>query len=153
MVYDYNEEIKSNLFQFKGCYDIELRDYFLGRYYFWFRILYLGYYIVPIPSSKDSDNEREFNHVIEMFKGIKLPFLNVLFKSKNYKQSDQSYEERKNIKDILKIKDTTKVENKKILIVDDVYTTGNTIKVAVYLLSKCHPKKIKVLVMSKTMYK
>ena len=104
---------------------------------------------MPAPSSKEADEERGFNHVVEMFKSLKLKMLTCIHKTTNVKQSDLNAEERKNIKDHLFIDDVD-LSNKKILIVDDVYTTGSTVKAMIELIKSKNPKKIKVLVMSKT---
>ena len=42
---------------------------------------------------------------------------------------------------------------KNILIVDDVFTTGSTIRAAIDLVKQAKPKNIKVLVMAKTVFK
>ena len=39
---------------------------------------------------------------------------------------------------------------KKVLIVDDVFTTGSTVNAMIDLIKPKNPKKIKILVMSKT---
>ena len=70
-------------------------------------------------------------------------------KTKSMKQSDLSASERHKIKDYLTI-DNVDFSLKKILIVDDVYTTGSTVRAMIDLLKTKNPKKIKVLVMSKT---
>ena len=54
------------------------------------------------------------------------------------------------IKSYMKVKQNVNLFNKKVLIVDDVYTTGSTIDAAINLIKGLRPKKIKVLVMSKT---
>lgn len=148
-MYDYDDLIQSTLYQFKGCFDIELSGVFLDYFRWYLHFKYLDYVIVPAPSSKENDSERGFNHVIEIFKHLRLKIEPCIYKTKNIKQSDLSAEERKNIKDILAIKNVN-LTNKKILIVDDVYTTGSTIKAMIELVKSKHPKTIKVLVMCKT---
>lgn len=151
-LYDYDEWIKKNLYQLKGCYDIELAPVFLEKMLLLLKIRYKGYNIVPVPSSDDDDKERGFNHVKEIFSSLKFKFLPIIKKKIHYKQSDQHIDQRGRIKDILFIKENVDLYGKHILIVDDVFTTGNTIKAMVDLVEQLHPKKIKILLIAKTTF-
>ena len=149
-IYDYDEKIQSLLYQFKGCFDIELRDVFLARYSRELRIKYYGYVVVPIPSYEEDDEIREFNHVVEIFKILNLQMLFLLKKTKRVKQATSGVKARRDISKYMELIDRPDLFNKKILLVDDVYTTGSTMKAAIDLVKQLHPKKIKVLVISKT---
>ena len=149
-IYDYDDRIQSLLYQFKGCYDYELKDVFLGRYNRELSIRYKNYIIVPIPSYVEDDEEREFNHVVEIFKSLKLQMLFLLKKTARVKQATSTSSQRKNINKHIELIDKPDLSNKKILIVDDVYTTGSTMKAAISLIRQLNPKKIRVLVISKT---
>ena len=149
-IYNYDENIKSLLYQFKGCHDYELDPVFLYRYAFELSIMYHNYVIVPIPSYQEEDEKRGFNHVREIFSLLNLKMMDILVKTANVKQADLSKEERKNISKYLKVKENVDLSGKKVLIVDDVFTTGGTMSAAINLIKGLHPKKIKVLVMSKT---
>lgn len=149
-IYNYDEEVQKHLYQFKGCFDIELAGVFLDYFRHFLFLKYFGYTLVPAPSSKDADETRGFNHVVEMFKPLKLKMLPCIHKTTNVKQSDLHSDERKNIKNHLIIDDVD-LSKKKILIVDDVFTTGSTVRAMIDLIKSKNPKKIKVLVMSKTM--
>ena len=152
-IYEYSDRIKSLLYQFKGCFDIEIFDVFLSRYARELRFIYDGFVIVPVPSYKEDDETREFNHVVEMFKILKLKMVNVLIKNKKVKQADLSFKQRKQIVKFLELNNGEVLKNKKVLLVDDVYTTGSTMKACIELVEKLHPKKIRVLVMSKTIFR
>ena len=152
-IYEYDDRIKKLLYQFKGCFDIEIFDVFLSRYARELRLIYDGFVMVPIPSYREDDENREFNHVKEMFKILKLKSEKVLFKTKKIKQANLSFKDRKQIKNILGIANGEALRNKKVVIVDDVYTTGATISAAISLIEQYHPKKIRILVMSKTSLK
>lgn len=149
-IYDYDDRIQSLLYQFKGCYDYELRDVFLIRYYRELSLRYKNYVVVPIPSFSEDDEEREFNHVVEIFRLLNLQMLFLLKKTARVKQANSTSKQRKDIHKYLQLVDRPDLSNKKILIVDDVYTTGSTMKAAIALIRQLNPKKIRVLVISKT---
>lgn len=147
-IYPYDEFIRSNLYQLKGCFDIELASIFLEYYASYLNIKYFGYVIVPAPSYIDADTLRGFNHVQEMFKTLKLEQYPCIKKTKNIKQSDLNFHERQSIKESLIFDEKFNIKDKKILLVDDVLTTGSTMKAMIQLIKNHHPKKIEVLVMS-----
>ncbi len=108
--------------------------------------------MIPVPSYEEDDKIRGFNHVETIFSRIKLPMVKALHKTDHFKQAENSGKERKNIKDYLKIKNVPGITGKKVLLVDDVYTTGSTMKACIELVQKLNPKEIKILVMSKTIF-
>ena len=79
---------------------------------------------------------------------LNLPMLNILYKSEQYKQSDHKARDRHLISKYLKVSDLEKVKNKKILLVDDVVTTGSTLKAAIELIKEGKPKCIKILTLA-----
>lgn len=149
-VYFYNEKIQEILYQFKGCFDYELNTVFFDYFKNYLNFKFKNYILIPAPSFIDSDKERGFNHVVEIFKNLNLKMICCVHKIKKVKQADLSSEERSNIKDVLTIDDVD-LANKKILLVDDVFTTGSTVKAMIDLVKPKKPKKIKVLVISKTL--
>lgn len=149
-IYDYDEEMKSLIYQFKGCYDIALSEVFLSRFTRELFLLYKGYTIIPVPSYHTEDLKREFNHVLEIFSNLKLPIERLIEKTDNIKQSSFKKNERANIAKHLKMSNVEKVRNKKILLVDDIHTTGSTIEACINLIKQGHPKNIQVLVIAKT---
>ena len=148
-IYHYDEMIRELLFKLKGCYDIELAPIFLHSVARILHIKYLRYEIVPIPSWHEDDLKRGFNHVEEIFKVLKLPINKVLYKMENLKQATSSKNERTLMIDNLGIKDDKNIKGKNILLVDDVTTTGSSLKGAIRLLKKSGIKNIKILVMAR----
>lgn len=148
-IYEYDQNIKELLYTFKGCYDYELKDVFLDRYIRYLRMVYHGYIVVPIPSYYLDDDRRGFNHVIEIYNRLKLKVEKVLIKTKKEKQANKKLKDRVKVGDIFTIRHLETVKNKKVLIVDDVMTTGSSIKAAINLIKQGHPKKIKVLVVAR----
>lgn len=148
-IYWYTETIQGALYQFKGCGDYELKNIFLDYYNEFITTKYHGYTLIPAPSSGEAEKERGFNQVVEMFSRVKLPMMRCIHKVNDVKQHTLTSKERSEIKNLLCI-DNVDLSKKKILIVDDVYTTGATVKSMIELIKNKNPKKIKVLVMSKT---
>ncbi len=148
-IYEYDAVIQNLLFLFKGQKDYDLKDIFLTPIINELKIKYHGYVLIPIPSSKEHENERGFSHIQEMFGVLKLPFIDILEKAENIKQSSLSRKKRwENRANIVYNGEYIK-EGLKLLIVDDVMTTGATLTAALEIVRKFNPKEIKILIMSK----
>lgn len=114
--------------------------------------------IIPVPMFEKKKSKRGYNQTEliskEIAKRLDITFNNnILFKIKENKtQSLLNYHERKqNVINVYKINDseTKNVSNKKIILFDDIYTTGFTVKECIKELEKLNPKKIDVLVLAK----
>ena len=149
-IYDYNPFIRKLIYQYKGCYDYELHQVFLDRYAKEIKLRYFDYVVIPIPSYKNEDEERGFNHVVETFKSLGINMLNIIEKTEKHKQAVSTFNQRKEVYKYLELNRHPDLSKKKVLIVDDVYTTGSTMKAAIHLVEKLNPKKIDVLVVAKT---
>lgn len=152
-VYSYEKTVKSALYRFKGVADVALRDIFFGYFSELLRTKYRGYGLVLAPSSLSHDEKRGFNQVREMVKVLNLPTIDCIQKAGESKQSDLSVAERAKVGESLFWVKGTSVRGRKILLVDDVYTTGSTIKACLNLVKKHGAAKIEVLVMSRTPWK
>lgn len=74
-----------------------------------------------------------------------------LIKTKNIvEQSKLGKEERqKNIKDVYKLNNVKNIENKKILLIDDIFTTGSTVNECSRILKQGKPQNIGVFVLAR----
>lgn len=142
--------MRSNLYQLKGCFDIELAGIFLNYSAPWFRLRYRGYTLICAPSAKAKDEARGFNHVEQIFACLHLPMLGAIRKTSDMKQADLNYADRQKVGEHLAWNEGVSIRGKKILLVDDVYTTGATMRACVALIKKHQPKTLRILVMSKT---
>lgn len=149
-IYDYNPFIKKLIYQYKGCYDFELHQVFLNMYAKELKVRYFDHIVIPIPSYKDEDEERGFNHVMEIVKNLGLSVMDILEKTEQHKQAVSTVKERKTVYKYLGLKQRVDLSKKKVLIVDDVYTTGSTMKSAINLIEKLNPRQIDILVVAKT---
>lgn len=149
-IYVYNEYFRSILYQFKAKGDIELATLFLNNYKYYLGLRFYKYVILYAPSNKSSDELRGFNHVREAFKCLGLTEVSYMIKKFDFKQSDLTFDERQKVNEKLELIDGEKLRGKKVLIVDDLITTGATIRAMINLVRVYQPKIIKVLSLSFT---
>ena len=102
-----------------------------------------NYVLVPVPLEKRKLKWRGFNQSEEIGKEISkflnIPLINdILFKIKETPpQVELSEKEREeNIKEVFIIRNREKILGKKILLVDDIYTTGSTMEECSQVLKK-----------------
>jgi len=112
--------------------------------------------LIPVPSEKRRLKWRGFNQAEEVGKEIakflKIPLFNdVLIKNREtLAQVELSEEERKeNVKEVFSCQNPEKIQEKKILLVDDVYTTGSTMKECARVLKKAGVKEVIGLVIAR----
>jgi ComF family protein len=121
-----------------------------------------GYYndidiVIPVPLHKKRMQQRGYNQVEGFAKELAIS-LNAsyndttLFRNKN--TSTQTVKNRltrwKNVETIFEVIDVNTLKGKHILLVDDVITTGATIKACVTELNKIHNVKLSLAVMAYT---
>ena len=93
--------------------------------------------VIPVPSVKENDLKRTFNPVQTVLEESKIPFQNCLKMDQRPKQFSLNLKDRMNLENGISIQGDIRLENKHILLVDDIYTTGQTAhNVAVKLFSK-----------------
>ena len=112
--------------------------------------------IIPVPISKKRYKERGYNQSYLMAKNIGKYFEikvenKCLIKRKNIiEQSRLGKEERqKNIVGVYSLINPCKIQNKRILLIDDIYTTGSTANECCKTLLKANIKLIDVLTVAK----
>ena len=149
-VYEYNPFIKKLIYLFKGCFDYELKDAFLNLYIKEIKTRFHDYKVIPVPSYIEDDQKRGFNHVVEVFKKLGLELLPIIEKTAHQKQADKNAKQRKQINKYLALKEQIDLSKTKVLLVDDIYTTGSTIRASINMIEKLNPKVIRVLVLAKT---
>ena len=93
--------------------------------------------VIPVPSVEENDLKRTFNPVQTILIAAKVPFQNCLKMNQRPKQFTLNFKERINLENGILIQGDIQLENKRILLIDDIYTTGQTAhNVAVKLFSK-----------------
>lgn len=148
ILYSYNQFFQSLLYQYKGLYDLALKDAFLCLFIDELKEKYKEYIIVVAPSSSKSNELRGFAPMKEIALTIHKQVFLGLYKKEDYKQSDLSYDQRKKVKDKIGIRNKEMLNGKKVLIIDDVITSSATLKTCLDLVKTCHPICIEMLVLS-----
>ncbi len=112
--------------------------------------------IQPIPLTKNKYNERGFNQakIISVFfqKFINYPIVDLLVRKKETLAQAQlgSLKKRyQNVRGVFQVIDKKYFNNKKVILVDDVVTTGSTVKEAARILKEAGAKKVYVLALAK----
>ena len=130
--------------------------YFLLKNKKMFKIIKSYDTIIPVPISRKRKKERGYNQSYLLAKeianntGIILKN-NCIFKTKNIiEQSKLNKEDRlKNIQGVYELRNKQILKDKKILLVDDIYTTGSTANECSKTISQANPKKIGILTIAK----
>lgn len=112
--------------------------------------------IIPVPMHNRKKALRGYNQseliAKELAKTAKIKiFTDVLIKTKNNKvQSSLNKQDRKNnVKDVYKLAKKEKIYNKKVLIFDDIYTTGATIEACKKEILTANVKSVGILTLAK----
>ncbi len=142
--FEYDGIFRDLLLQFKECHDEALKDVFLYDLKEYIEIRYHSYCLMFIPSSQKKREERGFSHLEEMFRTVQLKRASGLEMKKEMSQEGKNSAERRKM-----------IGNfayngpfiKRILLVDDVLTTGSTLKGAFRCL-KSHAFDVKVLTLA-----
>lgn len=133
-LYVYNDFFSSVLVLYKDFFDEALADIFLKRNLKYLKRKYRKYILVCMPSHISKVQQRGFLHVEKMYACLNLKQETVLKKISTKEQKYLSREERKDV--LFKIINIQAIINKKVLLVDDVMTTGESMKVAYNILRR-----------------
>lgn len=131
--------------RFKTQLDIALAPVFLWQFVPYLRARYQSYEILLMPSSGMTVQLRGFDHLEEIFKILGNKMLKNLTKNNEIQQKGLNHIERVNNNNSLEIIDQHLLKNRKILLVDDIISTGATMKSAIKLLKNVELKRLRFL--------
>ena len=118
-----------------------------------------GYdFLLPIPLHTNRLRQRGFNQAEQIAQGVAQAWgvpvrTDILFRIRDTVplSSLGSHEERlKNIAGAFEVRSPDSIQNQKILLIDDIFTTGTTINEALKVLQVASPDRIDVLTLTRT---
>lgn len=148
---EYDGLMKTWLMNYKEFGDIQLASCFLYVYLPLLRLLFPRYVFVPCPSSEKRNRERGFVHLEEMLRASSLEYCPALSKGNEIQQKQMTLSNRYKEKNDIHLSDeASHIFGKKVVLFDDVMTTGNTFLSSLHELRKAKPRCIKGLILMRT---
>ena len=136
-VFEYNDSMKELLATFKFRGDAALVEVFQRDFLASYKTNFINEkidYTIPIPLSLERLYERGFNQAKLLADFLPLTQTDILTRTHHEKQSKKSRQQRLTASNVFSIVDSSKIMNKKILLIDDIYTTGSTLRHAAKVL-------------------
>lgn len=127
--YDYCDDVSNLLIRYKDLFDVVLAPVFLIRYMWLINLFFKNYKVVLIPSSKSLEKKRGFSHLSLMLENCKLEVVDCLKKEDRVQRFSKH---RKNVDFSFKF---IPKNLDKIIIFDDVITSGSSMRAAIDLLA------------------
>jgi competence protein ComFC len=106
-------------------------------------------FIIPIPLSTERLYERGFNQAEALITSAEQIPSHLLTRNHTEKQSKKSREERIHLSEIFQISTSETIEAKNILLIDDIYTTGSTLRHAALPLKQAGAANIMSLTIAR----
>ena len=112
--------------------------------------------IIPVPISKKRLKLRGYNQSLLIAKDLAVELNtkimnDILIKQKNNKPQSElnKISREQNVKDVYKLLNKDKIINKKILLIDDIYTTGSTVNECSKVLKQAGAEKVDIYTLAK----
>ncbi|WP_108668998.1 ComF family protein [Peribacillus acanthi] len=137
----YNDFLRDLIARFKYRGDYALAEVFALELDEKFQTLSFDV-VTTIPLSGDRLYERGFNQGEALSLAAGIEPINLLSRTHSEKQSKKTRRERLHMEEIFSFIGTTDIQNKTILIIDDIYTTGATIRHAAKILKVAGASKV-----------
>ncbi|MFB4167825.1 ComF family protein [Virgibacillus sp. JSM 102003] len=136
-VFDYNEQMQDMIsrWKYRGdyCLGYSFKPFYTEAFEKEFISLPKDIVAVPIPLSNERMKERGFNQSLQLADFLPLESCELLTRVHGEKQSKKTRKERISALNPFKI---TKTINKPVVLTDDIYTTGSTLRHAASLLKE-----------------
>lgn len=145
---EYSDTLRSKMLQYKFNDKKYLKDFFaeiLTKYLIGVDVEY----IIGVPASKKRIKERGYNQTNLIAKRIGdilnityIPDLLVKTRDTEHQTNFSRAERKNNVKNSFKVADKYSISEKKVLLIDDIFTTGSTVNECSKMLKKSGAKKV-----------
>lgn len=125
-LFHYNDTMKDFMHQYKFVGDYQLKKVFCDVMQAWIKQQQFDY-LIPIPVTKETMLTRGFNQTVGLIGDFDAHFLLTKAAHKDIPQSAKSREERLKTAQPFMLKEPGRFKQGRILLVDDIYTTGRTL--------------------------
>lgn len=139
----YSEAMKDYIHRYKFLGDVVLAKVFSRLLEEFFRQEQAV--IVPIPMHRTNLKKRTFAPVDELLRAANISFIHALEKTTTATQVGKTRSERLAVAQLFEVLDAKLIENKEILLFDDLYTTGTTIRHAKQVLMRAGARSVKAV--------
>ncbi|MCR2822350.1 ComF family protein [Lederbergia panacisoli] len=147
-IYVYNDFLKDLIARFKFRGDYELAKAFSPEISAQLKSLEHDL-LVAIPLSDERLKERGFNQSEAFARETGFVTWDILIRTHSEKQSKKSREERLSQQRVFQIKQPSIVQGKNILLLDDIYTTGSTLRQAAKILKQAGAAQVRSLTIAR----
>ena len=148
-LYKYNDFLKEYLSQLKFRGDYKLIEIFKPALTKQVKQTFDQHLLVPIPLSKERLYERGFNQAKALAKLLEVPISEALIRTHSEKQSKKSRNQRLHRQSPFSLNSNIKVSSHSILLIDDIYTTGTTLRQAAKALLQANAKDISAITIAR----
>ncbi|TKH06870.1 ComF family protein [Peribacillus simplex] len=147
-LFHYNEYLKDIIAKYKYRGDYALAEVFVP--FLKERLKDMEFDLVTvIPLSRERLRERGFNQVQALADLLGLHTVEILTRIHTEKQSKKSRQERMSLPQVFQVMQSDLLERKSILIIDDIYTTGTTLRHAAKALIMSGAKDVSSITLAR----
>ena len=141
-LYTYNEAMREYLHQYKFLQDVALASVFANELR---PLLKRDATIIPIPMHPEKKIDRTFAHVDELLKSADIPFTHLLEKTGTEAMGEKSKAERLAMAPLFTLKPGKLVQSGTYIVIDDIYTTGTTLRHAATVLKEAGATRVEAV--------
>jgi predicted amidophosphoribosyltransferase len=146
--FDYGPIFKARIHQFKGFGDVVLGPTFLHQHIMYLKLKYHRFSVVSAPSHPNDIQQRGFHHLDEILTPLGLPMVQIFYKNKYHRQAEQDAQGRFGIQQVIERYQSIRLP-RKILLFDDIMTTGETVRTMLKLLPIMKKTDVKIVVLAR----